>query len=256
MPTHPLSRRIGLNPILNLSVLASTEYFGRGIILGLDTNGNPVLVYCLSGRSENSRNRIIVQDGNRFHTEFADKSKGGDPSLVIYDVMLLDPTLNLFTVSNGKQTTQIHKRMMDGQASFATCLDFFQHEPDEPNLTPRISGQIDLSAPAAAFQLSSLRAGSHVGSHDRQFWTYAQDKMEKGTGMCITTYDGNANEGDSIPSFRGAPFEVPLKGSAAEIASTFWNAMDPRFRVATLAVVIDPDEGPMVELLNLHTAAA
>ena len=40
-------------------------YPGRGIVLGCDSGGNPVLIYWIMGRSLNSRNRIfaITEEG-------------------------------------------------------------------------------------------------------------------------------------------------------------------------------------------------
>lgn len=44
--------------------LSSNTYPGRGIIIGKSANGQyAVAAYFIMGRSENSRNRIFVEDG-------------------------------------------------------------------------------------------------------------------------------------------------------------------------------------------------
>ena len=67
---------------------AGTErnsYPGRGIILGKTSDGKKaVAAYFIMGRSENSRNRIFVEDGEGIRTQAFDPSKMTDPSLVIY----------------------------------------------------------------------------------------------------------------------------------------------------------------------------
>ncbi len=65
--------------------LGSNAYPGRGILLGKSEDGiNAVIAYFIMGRSENSRNRIFVEDGTGIRTEAFDPSKMSDPSLIIY----------------------------------------------------------------------------------------------------------------------------------------------------------------------------
>ena len=65
--------------------LSSTTYPGRGIVIGLSEDGTKaVTAYFIMGRSENSRNRIFVEDGEGIRTQAFDPSKLEDPSLIIY----------------------------------------------------------------------------------------------------------------------------------------------------------------------------
>ena len=51
-------------------ILASKTYPGRGIVLGRTADGKKaVAAYFIMGRSENSRNRIFVPDGDGIRTE-------------------------------------------------------------------------------------------------------------------------------------------------------------------------------------------
>ena len=65
--------------------LKSNSYPGRGIILGKSEDGTKaVAAYFIMGRSENSRNRVFVEEGQGIRTQAFDPSKLTDPSLIIY----------------------------------------------------------------------------------------------------------------------------------------------------------------------------
>lgn len=65
--------------------LKENSYPGRGIIIGKSPNGKyAVTAYFIMGRSENSRNRVFVEDGEGIRTQAFDPSKLSDPSLIIY----------------------------------------------------------------------------------------------------------------------------------------------------------------------------
>ena len=74
-----------MNKISIYEELQSKTYPGRGIVLGRSTDGSKaVCAYFMMGRSENSRNRIFVEDGEGIRTQAFDPSKMVDPSLIIY----------------------------------------------------------------------------------------------------------------------------------------------------------------------------
>ena len=87
--------------------LRSTTYPGRGIVIGRSADGKKaVTAYFIMGRSENSRNRIFVEDGAGIRTQAFDPSKLVDPSLIIYaPVRVLG---NKTIVTNGDQTDTIY----------------------------------------------------------------------------------------------------------------------------------------------------
>ncbi|MBQ9483593.1 MAG: inosine monophosphate cyclohydrolase, partial [Ruminiclostridium sp.] len=86
--------------------LNSLEYHGRGIILGKSPDGkNAVIAYFIMGRSENSRNRVFVEDGNGIRTQAFDPSKMVDPHLIIYAPVKVLGTKTI--VTNGDQTDTI-----------------------------------------------------------------------------------------------------------------------------------------------------
>ena len=120
------------------TLLRENAYPGRGIIIGRSPDGrHAVTAYFIMGRSENSRNRIFVEEGEGIRTEAFDPSKVTDPSLIIYaPVRVLG---NKTIVTNGDQTDTIYD-LMDRQQTFEQALRTREFEPDAPNYTPRISG--------------------------------------------------------------------------------------------------------------------
>ena len=73
--------------IKNLSEeLSGCAYPGRGIVAGMSEDGKKaVSAYFIMGRSESSRNRVFVQDGEGIRTEAFDPSTLlVAPELIIY----------------------------------------------------------------------------------------------------------------------------------------------------------------------------
>ena len=92
--------------------LASNTYPGRGIVVGKTADGkHAAIAYFIMGRSENSRNRVFVTDGDGIRTQAFDPSKLTDPSLIIYaPVRVLG---NDTIVTNGDQTDTVYELMQD-----------------------------------------------------------------------------------------------------------------------------------------------
>ena len=90
--------------------LRGNSYPGRGIIIGKTPDGTKaVAAYFIMGRSENSRNRVFVEDGEGIRTQAFDPAKLTDPSLIIYaPVRVLG---NKTIVTNGDQTDTIYEGM-------------------------------------------------------------------------------------------------------------------------------------------------
>ena len=86
--------------------LKENSYPGRGIVIGRSADGkHAVTAYFIMGRSENSRNRIFVEDGEGIRTQAFDPSKLTDPILIIY--VLVRFYVNKSIVTNGDQTDTI-----------------------------------------------------------------------------------------------------------------------------------------------------
>ena len=112
--------------------LQQNSYPGRGIVLGRSEDGNyAVSAYFIMGRSENSRNRVFVEDGAGIRTQAFDPSKMVDPSLIIYAPVrvLGDYTI----VTNGDQTDTVYDLMQAGK-TFEESLRTREFEPDAPTI--------------------------------------------------------------------------------------------------------------------------
>ena len=112
--------------------LNSLAYHGRGIMIGKSADGKKaVMAYFIMGRSENSRNRVFVEDGEGIRTQAFDESKMVDPHLIIYaPVRVLG---NKTIVTNGDQTDTIYE-LMDKQMTFEQALRTREFEDDAQSL--------------------------------------------------------------------------------------------------------------------------
>ena len=138
--------------------LQENSYPGRGIIIGKTSDGSKaVTAYFIMGRSENSRNRVFVEDGEGIRTQAYDPSKLEDPSLIIYaPVRVLG---NKTIVTNGDQTDTIYDQM-DRQMTFEQSLRCREFEPDGPNYTPRISGIMHVENGKFSYAMSILKSNN------------------------------------------------------------------------------------------------
>lgn len=231
---------------LHISVLSENSYPGRGIIVGLDDSGNMILVYWIMGRSENSRNRILVYEEKtgRVCAEVANSSKNTDTSLTIYNAMIEGQCFEgtIHVVSNGNQTDSVVNDYKLGKRLRATLLAY-SYEPDEPHFTPRITAMSSWVRGEPFAELSILRKSPSSKDCDRHFYGMSHSsslfKFEPGLGCCMTTYSGNGNP---LPSFKGNPYLVPLRGDIETIADTYWKVLNPDNKVS-LAVKCVPRQG-------------
>lgn len=177
---------------LNLAEeLASTTYPGRGIVLGRSQDGKKmVIAYFIMGRSENSRNRVFVEQEGGIRTEAFDPAKLADPSLIIYAPVRVLGAKTI--VTNGDQTDTIYDFIKDGK-TFEEALRTRTFEPDAPNFTPRISGVVE----GCNYKLSILKSNNgDPESNQRYFFEYENPKA--GQGHFIHTY---RCDGNPIPSY-------------------------------------------------------
>ena len=214
--------------------LAANEYPGRGIAIGRTPCGKNIrIAYWIMGRSENSRNRVFVEDGEGIRTQAFDPSKLEDPSLIIYaPVRVIDGKT---IVTNGDQTYTIYDFLKEGKSS-EEALRTRKFEPDGPNWTPRISAVIE----GKGMQMSILKSEDVEGSSCiRNFFEYEQ--LKEGTGRFISTYKHNGNP---IPSFEGEPLEFELACQPFdEWSSSIWNALNNDNKVSLFTRVINIETG-------------
>lgn len=213
--------------------LQHNTYPGRGIILGRSADGTKaVAAYFIMGRSENSRNRIFVTDGEGIRTQAFDPSKMKDPSLIIYaPVRVLG---NKTIVTNGDQTDTIYEGM-DTQLTFEQTLRTREFEPDAPNYTPRISGVMHLENGGYNYALSILKSADGNPQSCSRF-TFAYENCVNGEGHFIHTYQ---QDGDPLPSFEGEPKLVAVPDEIEQYSQTLWSSLNDDNKVSLFVRYID-----------------
>ncbi len=220
--------------------LNSLAYHGRGIVLGKSPDGKKaVIAYFIMGRSENSRNRIFVEDGDGIRTQAFDESKMTDPHLIIYSpVRVLG---NKTIVTNGDQTDTIYAGM-DKQMTFEESLRCREFEDDRPNFTPRISGIIHLEKGSMNYALSILKSANGDASSCRRY-TFAYNNPKDGEGSFIHTYAGDEVNG-RLPSFEGEPKDVFIPNMSIDNFTEFiWKNLNADNKVSLFVRYIDIQTG-------------
>ena len=213
--------------------LKENSYPGRGIIIGRSADGTKaVTAYFIMGRSENSRNRVFVEDGAGIRTQAFDPYKLVDPSLIIYaPVRVLG---NKTIVTNGDQTDTIFE-LMDKQMTFEQALRTREFEPDAPNYTPRISGIMHIEDGKYSYAMSILKSNNGDPSSCNRY-TFAYNDCPAGEGRFIHTYKC---DGNPLPSFEGEPKIVSIPDDMEAFTETIWNSLNEDNKVSLFVRYID-----------------
>ena len=213
--------------------LQENAYPGRGIVLGRSEDGTKaVAAYFIMGRSENSRNRIFVEEGEGIRTQAYDPSKLTDPSLIIYaPVRVLG---HRTVVTNGDQTDTVYEGMEKG-LTFEQSLRSREFEPDAPNYTPRISGLMELENGGYSYSLSILKSNNGDPACCNRY-TFSYENCAAGEGHFIHTY---LHDGNPLPSFEGEPKLVAIPDDMEKFTNMLWNNLNPENKVSLFVRYID-----------------
>ena len=226
-----------MNMLSLANELNSNTYPGRGIVIGKTKDGKKaVTAYFIMGRSNNSRNRVFVEDGEGIRTQAFDPSKLEDPSLVIYaPVRVLG---NKTIVTNGVQTDTIYEGM-DKQLTFEQSLRTREFEPDAPNYTPRISGIMHVENGKYNYAMSILKSNNGNPEACNRY-TFAYENPVAGEGHFIHTY---MHDGNPLPSFEGEPKLVKINGDINEFTNMVWTNLNEDNKVSLFVRFIDIETG-------------
>ena len=213
--------------------LQENAYPGRGIVLGRSEDGTKaVAAYFIMGRSENSRNRIFVEEGEGIRTQAYDPSKLTDPSLIIYaPVRVLG---HRTIVTNGDQTDTVYEGM-EKSLTFEQSLRSREFEPDAPNYTPRISGLMELENGGYSYSLSILKSNNGDPACCNRY-TFSYENCAAGEGHFIHTY---LHDGNPLPSFEGEPKLVAIPDDMEKFTNMLWNNLNPENKVSLFVRYID-----------------
>ena len=224
----------------DLSILLTwNTYPGRGIVLGKTADGKQsVAAYFIMGRSENSRNRVFLQEPDGIRTEAYDPAKLKDPSLIIYHpVRQLGEDL---IVTNGDQTDTVRDFMAEGK-TFEEALRTREFEPDGPNWTPRISGLLHKDG---SYKMSILKSADAEGSACARY-TFEYPGLA-GVGHYLHTY---LNDGDPIPTFQGEPERVAITGDIDEFTRKIWDSLNEANKISLYVRFTDLESGAYQETI-------
>ena len=223
---------------LNLAEeLSATTYPGRGIVIGRTPDGKKAAIaYFIMGRSENSRNRVFVTEGEGIRTEAFDPAKLEDLSLIIYAPVRVRGTDTI--VTNGDQIDTIFENMDQGD-TFEESLRNREFEPDAPNYTPRISGVLHIEGDYT-YEMSILK--SNNGDPDQCLrFTFGYDNPLAGEGHFIHTYMG---DGNPLPSYEGEPTPVTIPtDDLDEFTDIVWKSINEDNKVSLFTRFIDIETG-------------
>ena len=223
-------------------LVEGNPYVGRGIVIGKSEDGKSACIaYFIMGRSENSRNRVFVEQGDEVIIHPFDAEKAGDPTLIIYSPIRVYE--NKIIVTNGNQTDTIYEHLQQGKC-FRRALSTREFEPDAPNFTPRISGMLTLENGDFTYQMSILKAADDEGTACNRF-TFDYAPL-KGIGHFIHTYK---HDGNPIPTFEGEPERVLLPNTAKELADDIWANLNEQNKISLYVRYIDLASGKTENIL-------
>ena len=216
--------------------LENNAYPGRGIIIGKTPDGKKaVFAYFIMGRSENSRNRIFIEEGDDVIIHPFDASKVEDPSLIIY--LPVRKYENKLIVTNGDQTDTVYYALKEGK-SFEDALETRCFEPDAPNFTPRISGMLTFEKNDFTYKMSILKSADEKGSEcNRYTFSY---KSLPGLAHFIHTYNC---DGNPIPTFTGEPERVNTLDDIDEYTQLLWNSLNENNKISLYVRYVSLEDG-------------
>jgi len=220
-------------------LIKGNPYVGRGIVIGETPDGkNAAVAYFIMGRSENSRNRIFVENGDEVIIHPFDPSKVEDPSLIIYSP--IRKYNDYLIVTNGDQTDTVYDFVSEGK-SFEAALETREFEPDAPNFTPRISGMLDFGGDKLKYKMNILKSADREGTECSRF-NFSYTAL-KGTGHFIHTY---VTDGNPIPTFMGEPERVAIPNDIDEFVADIWNNLDEKNKISLYVRFISLEDGSVV----------
>lgn len=218
-------------------ILKKLTYPGRGIILGLTPDGeNLAAAYFLTGRSENSRSRVLKFKKNRISVQ-PFNCKIENPSLVIYDSVA--KFKNFIVISNGNHTETIVQHL-NKKLSFAQAMRTRNFENDPPLFTPRIAAcaKLDRKNRSYAYKMAIIQSATEPCSTQRFFFEFANPLS--GQGHLIYTYCGK--EEAEPKAFSQTPKLIKIPNNINSFLHNIWSSLNSKNKVSLF-----------VEFLNLNT---
>lgn len=261
----------------NEEALRQNEYPGRFIAMGVNEAGTEVLqAYALMGRISGSRNRIFEEDVEGIRTvapTLTPKEMVQQPMAELIYYRAMRGAIGNHIVSNGAQTDPVFWRTLPGspwntlqfeeaidEAPILNGVSLNEYEPDEPNYTPRITGQAKRYSCTHSEDLGLswgvIRRGIRFDRTGKSLpvtttWHASVHDILPGVGYAIQTYAGN---GDPLPSFTDEPYALPFTETREELAHNLWAMLNADNKVALVTKSIDIASGESTgyTIINKH----
>jgi hypothetical protein len=208
-----------------VDVAGGSEYPGRGLAIGRDSDGLPFAAYWLTGRSAASQQRELVVSEREIVVQ--DVSGGSTDELRHYTAAIRDE--DWFIVGNGTHVSEL-------AGTHADCVDLqvalrnIDYEPDPPIRTPRIFAGAVIEGP----ELLDVVVGSarSYSADQVQHPSLFLRRSEEATAGVITTYSGTATQVVTD----GYPVVVSVDVEWESLPNLLWDRLNPALRVALVVI--------------------
>ncbi|MEV6847760.1 IMP cyclohydrolase [Actinoplanes sp. NPDC051411] len=208
-----------------------SPYPGRVLILARTGDGTLAGIYALTGRSESSRRRQIIQLSPA-ELRVAPLDDHDHDSLRHYTAALSDEQWTVF--GNGEQVGTVFDRLFAG-APPAVALDDLSYEPDPPLHTPRITAVVSRSS--GTVWLGAARRPDGLRSTADVTVTTVRE-MAVSDALTLTTYD---SDGSSVAVAATVDEFTTPAATPDDLLDEVWSSLDPAYRVA--AALLSPMSG-------------
>lgn len=217
------------------TLLKNYEYPGRGIILGLNkSKTNFFLAYFITGRSENSKNRILIEDEfNNIKTRLFKKQDTINEDLIIYTAVTKFKDLTI--ISNGSQTDTILNGIKNNK-TFVESLKDTQFEEDPPIYTPRISAMLNLNNKTIKYEMSIIKTDEKNSNITKRFY-FEYDNPLGEKGHIIHTY--KPKENNLTHSYYGEPEEIIIPQDFDEFTNSIWDSLNEKNKISLFTKSIE-----------------
>lgn len=226
------------------NVLQKYEYPGRGIVVGINDDTKFFLAYFITGRSLNSKNRILELDSqNNLKTKPFKKEQLKNENLTIYTAMT--KFKDIVIISNGNHTDTILKGLKNKE-SFEKSLKETTFEPDAPIFTPRISAVLYINEKKYAFSI--IKSGDEKAkSTNRIFFEF--ENILKGSGHLIHTYKPKNNI--ITNSFYGEPTIVKIPQTLEQFTNSIWESLNEKNKISLFTMSINKEtKEEQIKIIN------
>ncbi|WP_157630789.1 IMP cyclohydrolase [Kribbella catacumbae] len=213
-----------------VDLVGGSEYPGRGLAIGRDSDGAPFVAYWLTGRSAASQQRQLVVSEREVVVQ--DVGGGASDELRHYTAAIRDE--DWVIVGNGTHVSEL-------AGTHADCVDLqvalrnIDYEPDPPIRTPRIVGGAVIEGP----ELLDLVVGSarSYSADQVQHPSLFLRRSEEATAGVVTTYSGSA---DQVVT-DGYPVVVSVEAEWETLPDLLWDRLNPALRVALVVIPLLTD---------------